>query len=269
MNKEEIKKILPHREPMLLVDEVELIDGKAFGKCHIRGDEYFLQGHFPGNPIVPGVIQCEMLAQSACVLLADGASEGMTPVFTSLDKVKFRDMVKPGDTLETECELVRQRGMFYFAKGTGRVNGKICVSAEFSFALVKSVSPAERNRLCLRNCLSRTAAKSRCALFVPARKWASAPWRCIPKADAESIHVALADEAICIGEAAAKDSYLNQERIISAAICVESAGHSPRLRLFGGKCFVCRSCAKSTASRLSARPANSSTAWAIRTPHAD
>ena len=94
MNKEEIKKILPHRESMLLVDEVELIDGKAFGKCHIRGDEYFLQGHFPGNPIVPGVIQCEMLAQSACVLLADGASEGMTPVFTSLDKVKFRGMVK-------------------------------------------------------------------------------------------------------------------------------------------------------------------------------
>ena len=138
MNKEEIKKILPHRKPMLLVDEVELVDGKALGKCHIRGDEYFLQGHFPGNPIVPGVIQCEMLAQSACVLLADGAAENMTPVFTSLDKVKFRGMVKPGDTLETECELVRQRGAFYFAKGVGRVNGKVCVSAEFSFALVKS-----------------------------------------------------------------------------------------------------------------------------------
>lgn len=136
MNKEEIKSILPHREPMLLVDEVELVDGKSHGKCHIRGDEYFLQGHFPGNPVVPGVIQCEMLAQSACVLLAENA-RGMTPLFTGLDKVKFRGQVKPGDTLETECEITRQRGNFYFAKGTGKVNGKLCVSAEFSFALVE------------------------------------------------------------------------------------------------------------------------------------
>ena len=137
MNKEEIKKILPHREPMLLIDEVELVDGKSHGKCHIKGDEYFLQGHFPGNPVVPGVIQCEMLAQSACVLLI-GEAAGKTPLFTGLDKVKFRGQVKPGDTLETECEILRQRGQFYFAKGTGKVNGKLCVSAEFSFALVDS-----------------------------------------------------------------------------------------------------------------------------------
>lgn len=136
MTKEEIKKILPHREPMLLVDEVELRDGKAFGKIRIRGDEYFLQGHFPGNPIVPGVIQCEMLAQSACVLLSEEARGSVTPVFTSLDKVKFRGMVKPGDTLETECELTGQRRNFYFAKGVGRVNGKVAVTAEFSFALL-------------------------------------------------------------------------------------------------------------------------------------
>ena len=136
MTKEEIKKILPHREPMLLVDEVELRDGKAFGKIRIRGDEYFLQGHFPGNPIVPGVIQCEMLAQSACVLLSEEARGSVTPVFTSLDKVKFRGMVKPGDTLETECELTGRRRNFYFAKGVGRVNGKVAVTAEFSFALL-------------------------------------------------------------------------------------------------------------------------------------
>lgn len=138
MNREEIKTILPHREPMLLVDEVVLIDGKSHGKYHVKGDEFFLQGHFPGNPVVPGVIQCEMLAQSACVLLAQGASEGVTPFFTSLEKVKFRGQVKPGDTFETECEITRSRGNFYFAKGTGRVNGKVCISAEFSFALVKN-----------------------------------------------------------------------------------------------------------------------------------
>lgn len=135
MKKEEIKNILPHREPMLLVDEVELIDGRAHGKCQIKGDEYFLQGHFPGNPVVPGVIQCEMLAQSACILLAEDG-KGKTPLFTGLEKVKFRGQVKPGDTLETECEITRQKGPFYFAKGKGTVNGKVCVSAEFSFALI-------------------------------------------------------------------------------------------------------------------------------------
>ena len=136
MNREEIKEILPHREPMLLLDEVSLIDGKAVGKCHIRGDEWFLQGHFPDNPIVPGVILCEMLGQSACVLLADGDTAGKTPMFTALDKVQFRSPVKPGDTLITECEITGQRRIFYYCKGTGTVNGKLAIRAEFSFALV-------------------------------------------------------------------------------------------------------------------------------------
>lgn len=137
MNQEEIKTILPHRKPMLLVDEVSLVDGKAVGKCHIKGDEWFLQGHFPGNPVVPGVILCEMLGQSACVLLADGQAAGTTPFFTGLDHVKFRNPVKPGDTLETQCEIIKGRGQFYFAKGKGFVDGKLAVSAEFSFALVE------------------------------------------------------------------------------------------------------------------------------------
>ena len=87
MNKEELKGLLPHREPMLLLDEAEVVDGEAHGRITITGDEFFVQGHFPGNPIVPGVIQCEMLAQNCCVLLADDlAAKGATPMYTSLDK---------------------------------------------------------------------------------------------------------------------------------------------------------------------------------------
>ena len=71
MNKEEIMKILPHREDMLLLDEVENRDGEAIGHYTVRGDEFFLRGHFPENPIVPGVILCEMLAQSACILMKE------------------------------------------------------------------------------------------------------------------------------------------------------------------------------------------------------
>ena len=137
MNKEEIKSILPHREPMLLVDSVELCeDGKAKGLVHIKGDEWFLQGHFPGNPVVPGVMLCEMMAQTTCVLLAEGC-EGATPFFTSLNNVKFKNKVLPGDTLEITCSLVNVKKPFYFAEGTGTVNGKLCVKADFSFALIK------------------------------------------------------------------------------------------------------------------------------------
>lgn len=137
LNKKEIMEILPHRDNMLLVDEAELLDGKAHGKYHVTGDEWFLKGHFPGNPVVPGVILCEILAQSACVLIAED-NQGGTPFFTGIDNVKFKTPVRPGDTIETECVLVKKKPPFYFAEGQGYVNGKLALKASFSFALVKS-----------------------------------------------------------------------------------------------------------------------------------
>ncbi|MBM6893150.1 beta-hydroxyacyl-ACP dehydratase [Enorma massiliensis] len=141
MKRGDLKKILPHREPMLLLDEAEVIDGVAHGRITITGDEFFVQGHFPGNPVVPGVILCEMLAQNCCVLMGDGLSgqENVTPFYTSLDKVRFKHPVRPGDTVELTCQITRHRGPFYFASGEARVGDVLCVTAEMSFALM----PAE------------------------------------------------------------------------------------------------------------------------------
>lgn len=135
MNREEIMKILPHRDAMQLLDDAENRDGTAIGHYTVRGDEFFLKGHFPGNPIVPGVILCEILAQSACVLMRDLMGEGSLPVYTGLNNVKFRAPVKPGDRVETRCSIKRAKHPFYFAEGTVWVGEKLCVSAEFSFAI--------------------------------------------------------------------------------------------------------------------------------------
>ena len=135
MNKEEIMQILPHRDDMLLLDDCTNEGGTAVGHYHVKGDEFFLHGHFPGNPIVPGVILCEMMAQNACVLMQDAIDEKSIPVYTGLNNVKFRSPVRPGDTIELRCEITRAKKPFYFAKGSASVDGRLCMSAEFSFAV--------------------------------------------------------------------------------------------------------------------------------------
>lgn len=138
MDRDEIKKILPHREPMLLLDDAEKREEEAVAHYAVKGDEFFLKGHFPDAPIVPGVILCEILAQSACVLLDGKIPRGSLPVYTGLNNARFRSPVRPGDTVEAKCRIKRAKPPFYFAEGTVSVGERLCVTAEFSFAVTEA-----------------------------------------------------------------------------------------------------------------------------------
>lgn len=135
MNKEEVMRILPHRDNMLLLDEVSLIGKTACGKYRVRGDEWFFGGGAAGKT-VPGPLLCEMMGQAACVLLGGDAASSL-PYLTSLKGMRFTGGVYPGDLFETECVLVKSAGPFYFAQAKGFVNRDLRVSGEFSFALIK------------------------------------------------------------------------------------------------------------------------------------
>ena len=136
MTKEELKEYLPHRDPMLLVDEIEIdSDGVCHAKYFVKENEYFCSGHFPGNPIVPGVIQCEIMAQS-CALLVKDEIQGKTTLYTGIDKVRFKNIVKPGDLCEITARLNDRRGAIFYCQAELRVNGNLCCKGELSFALV-------------------------------------------------------------------------------------------------------------------------------------
>lgn len=136
MDRDELKKYLPHREPMLLVDEMVMdADGVAHSKYRIREDEFFCQGHFPGNPLVPGVILCEIMAQS-CALLVKGEIVGKTTLYSGIDNVRFKNPVRPGDLCEVTAILNGKRANMFFCQAELRVNGKLCCKGDLSFALV-------------------------------------------------------------------------------------------------------------------------------------
>ena len=134
----EIMEILPHRAPFLLIDTVEELEpGKrVVAKKCVTFNEPFFQGHFPGNPVMPGVLICEALAQAGAVaILGLDENKGKTAYFASMDKVKFKKKVVPGDVLMLEVELVKIKGPFGIDKATATVDGKVAVSGEFTFAL--------------------------------------------------------------------------------------------------------------------------------------
>lgn len=140
LNLEQIKEIIPHRDPFLLIDEVvELEPGvRCVAKKHLKQDETWFQGHFPEQPVQPGVLTIEMLAQAGAVcVLSLEANKGKIALFAGIDKARFRGQVKPGDTLTLEMEMIKNRGSIGVGKATAYVDGKRVVTAELTFAIGK------------------------------------------------------------------------------------------------------------------------------------
>lgn len=134
----QIMEILPHRYPFLLVDRItECVAGKyAKGYKNLSMNEAFFQGHFPGNPIFPGVLQLEAMAQcSAPILMLMPEFEGKLALYAGVDGVRFKNIVRPGDRFEMEVELVKVKGPICKAHGVGKVDGKVCVEADMTFAI--------------------------------------------------------------------------------------------------------------------------------------
>ncbi len=137
MNREEIKEFLPHREPMLLVDWTEGNGEAIKATYHVTGEEFFLRGHFPDFPVVPGVILCEIMAQSCTLILGDKL-KGHTPFYAGLDKVRFKHMVRPGDTIEVDARPIAIRGSLYVIGAEAHVDGKLACKGELTFYLVEN-----------------------------------------------------------------------------------------------------------------------------------
>jgi 3-hydroxyacyl-[acyl-carrier-protein] dehydratase len=137
---DEVLRAIPHRPPFLFVDQVvEITDKKIKATRRMDPEEAFFKGHYPGYPIMPGVLVCEAIFQTGAILLSrimTDIGEGV-PVLGRINNAKFKQMVKPGDTLELEAELVERMGTAYFLKGRASVGGKTAVTVEYAVTLAK------------------------------------------------------------------------------------------------------------------------------------
>lgn len=140
LSAKEIQQIIPHRNPFLMVDKiVELVPGqKVVGLKNVSVNEPFFQGHFPGEPIMPGVLIVEALAQvGAVALLTRDEFKGKLVLFTGINKFRFREVVRPGDTLLLEISLTGIKNNFGKGEGQARIGDRVVASGELMFALVE------------------------------------------------------------------------------------------------------------------------------------
>ncbi len=141
LGRAEIEAILPHREPFLLIDEiVELELGvRAVARKTVREDEWYLAGHFPGRPIMPGVLIVEAMAQTGAVaVLSEEENRGRLALFAGIDDVRFKRLVQPGDELELTCDLERVRGPIGKGRAEARVGGELAARGTLTFAVEQS-----------------------------------------------------------------------------------------------------------------------------------
>lgn len=135
---QEIMNIIPHRYPFLLVDAIEELEPgvRALGKKCVSVNEPFFQGHFPGNPVMPGVLIIEALAQvGAVAMLSQPEFQGRTAYFAGIEKARFRQKVVPGDVLMLETEIIKVKGPVGVGRATARVNDKVAAQAELTFSI--------------------------------------------------------------------------------------------------------------------------------------
>ena len=139
LEKEDIKKIIPQREPFLMIDEVEeYVPGEScVAYKNVDKEEYYFEGHFPGNPIMPGVLMVEALAQTGAVaILSMEENKGKNALFGGINNLKFKKQVVPGDRLKLEVEIIKKKGPIGIGKAIATVDDKIVVKGELTFAIV-------------------------------------------------------------------------------------------------------------------------------------